>query len=91
MALLERFSELRLRFRLEVTWLDRLHRLEAELIWFWFWLRDTCNCPDDVCWVRGAAATLCRLASLAVEVRIPGEDFRGGKGGGVVVFCRIKW
>lgn len=42
-ALLERFSELRLRFRLEVTWLDRLHRLEAELIWFWVWLRDTCN------------------------------------------------
>lgn len=31
-----------------------------------------------------------RLASLAeLEVRIPGEDFRGGKGGGVVVL-RIK-
>lgn len=35
-ALLEIFSELRLRFRLVATWLDRLHRLEAELIWFWF-------------------------------------------------------
>lgn len=90
LALLERFSELRLRFRLEDTWLDRLHRLEAELIWFWFWLRDTCNCPDGVCCVRGVAVTLWRLASLPVEVRIPGEDFRGGKGGGVVVFCRIK-
>lgn len=44
----------------------------------------------DVCWVRGVA-TLWRLASLEeVEVRIPGEDFRGGKGGGVLVFCRIK-
>lgn len=35
-ALLEIFSELRLRFTLVATWLDRLHRLEAELIWFWF-------------------------------------------------------
>lgn len=75
---LERFSELRLRLRLVAIWLDRLQRLDAELIWFWV-LRAANSCEEGH---RGLVDFSLLESDEGVEDRIPGEDFLGGRGGG---------